>query len=721
MPARARNFWNAYPQEEEINMKLREIHFEADYNKEYVNVVESFYNPCMNVSNRYDRITGYFASTIFYICWESIKEFIQNNGKIRIVCSPCISDEDKNAIVAGYDLKEQILKQSIVQEVKTIFEAANISSSYKALTYLIANNYLEIKIAVPTNQTPDEIKKLFHDKAGLFSDGEDFVGFRGGINETFNGWSQEGNMDSIDVFTSWEDTKDATRVQHIKEYFSDLWNKNVRNTVVYDFPEEATQIIVEHSKNYDWDELVKEISVKKSKSYKWKPNKNSSKDLRDHQLEALENWERNGRKGIFEHATGSGKTFTAICAIRDSLLRKEIPIVLVPSKELLGQWKEEIEKNIKGIENLSFLLCGDGNTSWKDERLLNKITRKVFTRKNYIIIAIMATACSNDFLSEINQGAHLFVVADEVHRLGSKKGRNFFRIAAGPRIGLSATPRRYGDPEGTKAIFDYFGGVVEPVFSLKDAIDSGVLTKYFYYPKTTHLSDEEQEEYDNLTKQIKKMVAISGGDLSKLNDNSKYKTMLLQRSRILKNASSKVDLALQIIEEYYKIGQKWIVYCDNTEQLKKVLYLLLDKGYSAFEYHSSMLGDRQETLRFFEECGGIMVSIKCLDEGVDIPSTTHALILASSKNPREFIQRRGRILRTHYGKNLAFLFDAVILPNKSEDNSYDSLLLNEFARTIQFGQWAENKTCIAKLQNIAIDFDINIDDYIEGGFDDYDE
>lgn len=702
-------------------MKLREIQFEADYNKEYINVVEAFYNPCMCASNRYDRITGYFASTIFYICWESIKEFIENKGKIRIVCSPCLSDEDKNAIVAGYDLKQQILEQNIIQEVKKMLESESISSSYKALTYLIANNFLEIKIAVPTTETPDEIKKLFHDKAGLFSDGEDYVGFRGGINETFNGWSQEGNMDSIDVFTSWEESKDAIRVQHIKEYFADLWNKNVRNTLVYDFPEEATKIIVEHSKNYDWDELVKEISIQKSKSYRWKPNKNSSKDLREHQLQALENWEKNGRRGVLEHATGSGKTFTAICAIRDSLLKNEIPIVLVPSKELLTQWKTEIENNIKGINNLSFLLCGDGNTSWKTERLLNKITKGMLKKTRYVIIAIMATACSPDFISEIKQGDHIFIIADEVHRMGSRKNREFFNVYSGPRLGLSATPRRYGDPVGTNAILDYFGGIVQPVFTLNDAIKSGVLTKYFYYPKTTSLSDIEQEEYDNITKEIKKMVAISGGDTDKLNDSNKYKSLLLRRARILKNASSKVNLALDVIQENYKSGQRWIVYCDNKDQLNEVLSLLLKHDLPAFEYHSAMAGDREETLHYFDECGGIMVSIKCLDEGVDIPATTHALILASSKNPREFIQRRGRILRTHHGKNLAFLYDAVILPTKTEDNNYDSLLCNEFARAIQFGQWAENNTCIAKLKNIAVDFDIDIDKYIDGGFDDYDE
>ena len=380
---------------------------------------------------------------------------------------------------------KQKIDENVVSEVKDILLSPNISSSYKALTYLIANNFLEIKVAVPTSQTPEEIKKLFHDKAGLFSDGTDFVGFRGGINETFSGWSQDGNMDSIDVFTSWEGEKDAIRVRHIKDYFADLWNKTVKNTIVYDFPDEALKVITEQSKNYDWDELVKEINIKKSKSYKWKPNKNSSKELRDHQLEALENWESNGRRGIFEHATGSGKTFTAICAIRDSLLKNEIPLIVVPSKELLNQWHTEIENNIKGIENMSFLLCGDGNNSWKTERLLNKVTKNVFKKSHYIIIAIMATACSDSFISEIYQGEHIFFVADEVHRLGSTNYRKIFNIASGPRLGLSATPRRYGDPDGTKAIFDYFGGVVKPVFTLKDAIDSGVLTKYFYYTLTT--------------------------------------------------------------------------------------------------------------------------------------------------------------------------------------------------------------------------------------------
>lgn len=699
-------------------MNLQDIVFKAEYNKEYDNIVDDFYIKCMNQANGYDRVTGYFASTIYYICWDAVKDFVERNGKIRIVCSPCISDEDKESIINGYDLKsKKIIDSSVLKEINELYNSDRISTSYKLLSYLIANDYVEIKIGVPTSESPTEIKRMFHDKAGLFSDGINYVGFRGGINETYNGWSNEGNIDAIDVFTSWEDNKDKIRCLNIKNYFNDLWFKKAEKTIIYDFPEEAKAVLKEKSNNYNWEELVQEISLKKSKSYKWKPDKKSNKELRDHQIEALDNWVLAGRKGIFEHATGSGKTFTAICAIRDSLLRNELPLVLVPSKELLNQWHEEIIKNISGVGELHFLLCGDGNSKWRSQRLLNKITKNTYGKK-YIIIAIMATACSDYFISEINQGLHLFVVADEVHRMGSLDRRKFFNVLCGPRLGLSATPRRYGDEVGTQAIFDYFGDVVKPVFTLQDAIKSGVLTKYFYYPVATTLLNEEQEEYNNISKEIKKMVAINSGDSTKLDSNNRFKTLLLNRARILKNAESKIDLAYKIIKENYQNGQKWIIYCDNINQLNKVLKKL--EGFNAYSYYSSMAGDRDETLSFFESYGGIMVSIKCLDEGVDIPSTTHALILASSKNPREFIQRRGRILRTHCGKNLAFLYDAVILPDNSNDdeNCYDSILLNEFARAIQFGSWAENPTCIAKLKNLAIDFNIDLSKYIDGGFED---
>lgn len=338
----------------------------------------------------------------------------------------------------------------------------------------------------------------------------------------------------------------------------------------------------------------------------------------------------------------------------------------------------------------------------------------------------MDTAYSDEFVQKISSGDHLFIVVDELHRLGSPKRRRALRIQAGPRLGLSATPYRYGDPEGTQALFDYFGGLIPPPFTLRDAINSGVLTRYFYHPEKIYLTNSEQEDWNSITKEIQILVArISTGESNKIdiNGNPKLKQLLIKRARIVKNAAGKVPLAIRIIKEKYRPGDKWIIYCDNITQLQAVLNNALDAGFDAYEYYAEMKGDRDTTLAYFAANGGVLVSIKCLDEGVDIPATTHALILASSQNPREFIQRRGRILRCSPGKHFAHLYDAVAIPivEDSEDDKSLSIITAELSRAIQFGEGAENPACVTDLKNIAIDFNIDFNTLNNGGFEDDDE
>ena len=221
------------------------------------------------------------------------------------------------------------------------------------------------------------------------------------------------------------------------------------------------------------------------------------------------------------------------------------------------------------------------------------------------------------------------------------------------------------------------------------------------------------------------MIAIekrSGESISTIiASNPRIQMKLLSRARIVKQAANKIPLALEIIKKYYKDEQRWIIYCDNQRQLGDILSLLLDNGFNAYEYHSDMDGDRNETLSYFGKYGGILVSIRCLDEGVDIPSTTHALILASSKNPREFIQRRGRILRRYPEKYFAQLYDAIIMPEISFDDEEDasnSIVMAELSRAIQFGEWAENPSCVSDLRIIARRYGINYQDIKDGGIED---
>ena len=332
-----------------------------------------------------------------------------------------------------------------------------------------------------------------------------------------------------------------------------------------------------------------------------------------------------------------------------------------------------------------------------------------------ITIATMDTAVMKDFINNISQGNHLFIVADEVHRLGSPNRRKLFSIKSGYKLGVSATPKRFGDPIGTNAILNYFGGIVKPVYSLEDAIKDEVLTPYFYCPVTVPLSTEEQQEWNEVTKLIKERYArLKTSDNSNIESDTQIKYLLLRRARIIKKANGKTSLALDILQKYYKPGQKWIVYCEDKTQLQNVVSLLLANLPDADirEYYSEMTGDREETLKAFSLFGGIVVSIKCLDEGVDIPSITHAIILASSKNPREFIQRRGRVLRRYPGKNYSWLYDAIVIPDDTDSDSVvsDKIICGELARAIQFANWSDTPTGTTHLRMVAAKYNININD-----------
>ncbi len=713
-------------------MSLNDFKFKASYNKAENDIAEEFYLPCMRSSVGYDRISGYFGSTIYIIAWSALKEFIQNGGKMRLVCSPYISDVDEAALSEGYSARNnQLLADSIKEEVEALFDSPALSAPARLLAYLVAEGIIDVKIAVPGEHSDANARRMFHDKVGVFTDAFGLsVGFRGSMNETFKGLSSDGNIESIDVFPSWADERDKMRVDNAQEFFERLWLNTVTGVVVYPFPAAIREVLKNKAKGANWEELLDEVKVIESVALKWKPDKRPGGNTpRPHQTNALEAWVKNGRRGIFEHATGSGKTFTAMCAIRDAFGRHETILVLVPSRDLLAQWHKELQETIGDIP-IYYMLCGDGHVEWRKPGTLRTWT-SAGRGQNRIILSTMDTASSPHFLQNVAQGAHLFLIADEVHRLGSPRRRQALSLNTGARLGLSATPHRYGDPVGTQALLDYFGGIIPPPFTLDDAIKSGVLTRYFYHPQKLYLSAAEQERWNEITDEIRKLIARSGNrstagvtiDPRDIAIDPRLKRLLINRARIVKNAKGKISLAIKTLQSQFRTGQKWIVYCDNITQLQAVLSDAMTAGFDALEYYAEMEGDRAMTLSYFSSNGGVLVSIKCLDEGVDIPSTTHALILASSQNPREFIQRRGRILRKSPGKHFAHLYDAITMPMLTEDENDKSLSIisAELSRAIQFGLGAENPACITDLKNIAVDFQIDFNSINEGGLEEDDE
>ena len=490
-----------------------------------------------------------------------------------------------------------------------------------------------------------------------------------------------------------------------------LWNNKAPRIEITPLPEDIKIQFKDKIAKVHWETLVEEIKVKVDLARYWSADKSFKRLPRKHQIDALEKWVKQEHRGIFEHATGSGKTYTAICAVRKALEEHKSIIVLVPSTDLLSQWDKEIRLALSDVD-LRIILCGDGHNAWDKEGVLEAATQKN-DKSNTIVVSTMDTAVMPRFIQRIKQGAHLFVVADEVHRMGSLNRRNFFVIDAGCRLGLSATPRRYGDPVGTQAIIKYFGKIIEPPYTLKNAIDDQVLTPYYYRPKVVQLSSFEQQAWNELTEEIGIRYARCAHDTSYSLSNDQYmQSLLLKRCRIIKKASGKVALAKQILEKEYSGGQRWIIYCEDKDQLHDVLKEISTiPDIDAYEYYADMPGDRSATLNYFNDCGGVIVSIKCLDEGVDIPAATHAIILASSQNPREFIQRRGRILRKYAGKYYSWLYDAVVVPDFSDGDDEirrNSMVVIELPRCIQFGMWSKDPSCITQLRIIALQH--NIDD-----------
>lgn len=703
---------------------LTKLELKTAYHKGLDDIAYDFYLPCMSSATHYDRAVSFFNSTIYIIAWPSLKDFVQRGGRMRIVCSPLLSSEDISSISEGYSRRAELdVGKRLRSEIQSMLQDPYLRKPTQVLASLVALKVLSFKIVFFDTETGARHRRLFHDKLGIFMDEHaNKIVFKGSMNETWAGLSSAGNLESVDVYVSWAGDRDAKRVSDEVEYFSTLWEDRYPSVTVREFPEIAYTELLKAAKTQAWPELVDSICLEIDHAQRLSADRQPGGRVpRPHQINALLKWFDLGRRGILDHATGAGKTFTALCAIRDSLERQEIPVVLVPSELLLKQWYAEILQTFQDV-NLQILQCGGGNSKWQQNRLLHLWTRESGGPR--IVLSTIQSASTHPFLDNVAQGRHLFVIADEVHRLGSPVHQRLLQLESGPRLGLSATPRRAGDPDGTNAIFEYFGGIIPPPFTLKDAIESGALTPYMYYVHTVLLSEHEQESWDALTSRIQQLYAQYYSDPDTNRELlGRVKSLLIERARIVKGAQSKVPAAVEVVSNYYRSEerQRWIVYCDSQQQLYEVLRTLRRYGYSADEYHSNMPGDRDRTLRHFELNGGILVSIRCLDEGVDIPSVTHALILASSKNPREFIQRRGRVLRRAPNKGLAFVHDVLVLPRRPVDQAPPTgaaILHAEMARALEFSKSALNPSAIVELRRIAIRYDTDIESLVEEGYED---
>lgn len=613
-----------------------------------------------------------------------------------------VEDRDYQAIVKGLKSAEEVIIENIdfnPEELASELEKDHL----RILSWLISTNRLKIKIAV----LPKEGFGLFHEKVGIFEDKNgDKITFSGSINESGSGWS--GNVEEFKVFRGWV----KEEVEYLEKdlvKFSDYWNNNISSFSVINLPEalEKKFLKIRPKSENEFDDIVRKIKIDQ-------PNK---KNLYPFQKEAIANWRKNNYKGILEMATGTGKTFTSLGAVKSVFSDKNeyCLIVAVPYKHLATQWIKEIKLQLDSV-----IVEVHGNAKDWREKLPKflKDYRDGFINK-LVIVALYDSLSSNDFIQEfeddLNKSRTYIIIADEVHNFGAPEYSNGMLDCIQMRLGLSATPSRWFDEGGTQRLMDYFEKTVF-VYDLKMAITNKFLTPYEYNPITVQMDLDEFDEYSQLSKKITKKMSYAN---NKFDEDIYLKLLTIKRSKILRNSKNKMIEFESLIVDLMSHGQvdHLLIYCDSTDQMLQAQKIINKYGIINHRFtEMESINDRESILELFNngtyQC---LVAMKCLDEGVDVPSTRTAVILASSTNPREYVQRRGRVLRKFIGKDKAVIYDFVVLPPQSVEDEFlfsieQKILKKELNRVQDFLETAMNKTFIfKKLSDTMLKYNVYLD------------
>ncbi len=417
--------------------------------------------------------------------------------------------------------------------------------------------------------------------------------------------------------------------------------------------------------------------------------------LRKYQHQVVANWLENKGRGTLKMATGSGKTIITL-AIAVELYQQiglQVLLVVCPTQHLVSQWSRECQKF-----NLLPIIAMTRVDDWQG-KLSNQLYNLCNSPQSFLtIITTNSTLINQGFQSQLKYfPAKTLIVGDEAHNLGSSRLESSLPRNIGLRLALSATPERQYDELGTEALLNYFGSIIQPEFTLADAIKQGALVHYLYYPVFVELTASESLEYAQLTKRI-------GWALNKnpsFQHNDPLTSLLTKRSRLIATAANKLTCLQELMASRLNTSHT-LFYCgdgnlaDQTRQIDAVTHLLgKELGYRINTYTTDTSLEERERLRRQFESGELqgLVAIRCLDEGIDIPAIKTAIILASSSNPRQFIQRRGRILRPHPGKSQATLFDTIVIPPSLERDTWEverNLLRKELLRFLTFAELADN-------------------------------
>ena len=643
-------------------MNYREMDIEHSYkSRGNENIADSFLNPVLAYTKEYKRSVGFFSSGVFDTIMPGIIKLARNHGYIKLIASPKLSEEDATVITLGYEQRQNYIIDAFSKDFEKELDLLE-DEKLQILFDLVRKKILDIKIAI-TDQCG-----IYHDKLGIMQDfdGNKLV-FYGSPNSSYKGYRS--NYEKIRISKSWEPGSKEI-VDEENEEFDSLWNNTNEFVEVYEYQKVAEKKLIE-------------IIEKRSNS-----NKKNEIVLRDYQKQAIQAWIDNNYRGFFVMATGTGKTWTAIYSAKE-LVKKHSSLILIcaPYKHLVKQWSEDVEA---AFPNADIIMVSSENPKW-DIEISNAIVKTNYDKSAQVIVISTIASFKNKLVNILTKysGERLLIV-DEAHRF-TKRPEALKKIFP-YMLGLSATPFSGTSAAKGTELMQFFGG---QVFNLpiESALDKGFLVPYYYYPIFVYSNYEEEEKFNNQSR-----IMASCFRNGKLVDVDTFVKAHRNRLRIISMIDEKQTCIRDIINQVEE-NDHFVVYCgdgklfdDNTGEeirhIQSVKKVLSEHGFKASQFTATEnMQERMQLVDSFNK-GEIsaLAAIRCLDEGINIPSIKSALILSSNDDYREFVQRRGRILRTYKGKQFSKIYDVIALPSDNMEqwakielrrfNEYAKLALN---------------------------------------------
>ena len=723
-----------------IRTNIASQNFELRYSSKREHKPTDFFTKALTNSSHLDLGLGYFSSACFNVLACGFAHFVKNGGSMRMYINPSVTEDDykllKNCNYQGF---EQYMIQSYDRLLKIFSRRDELF--FRCLSYLISQHRIEVKIVMLKEDG------IAHEKFGIFADTEgNEVAFNGSMNLTAAGLTK--NIEAIDIICSWRTDDDKERIKAYHDDFESIWNNMNPDIMVFPADEFCNRILVTYPAS-NIDELVKlenvvmkELEQENYHAFTDEPHFPSKyKDgPRPYQIDAYKKWKARGKRGVFAMATGTGKTITSLnCALEeyrdDDFYRL---LILVPSLALVEQWGVEVRSfNFRNV-----IMVSSENSQWKVELAKMLMKMNLGRNVNYVIISTYQSFVMKDFqvmLPKLSKGTIL--IADEAHNIGSTSVRKAFHaLTIERRIALSATPNRIYDEEGSREIESFFNDTPPYTysFSMSRAIKEERLMHYYYFPYLAKLEDDEMFEYARITRQLVQMYDGNKGEFS---DPEMARKLLLLRKNLLHKARNKMAVFRQILQT---IGKDKLKYCfvysaagkrtrlDETdderldEYILKEMQAVLKHTFSNVTCNSYTGEDskemrRQKLAAFADGRLNVLFAKNCLDEGVDVPRAEYGIFTSSTGNPRQFIQRRGRLLRLHEDKTFAYIYDMVVVPN-FHSPQYDyrfwtmekHLVENEMRRVANFGYLASNyyTGALSMLDEVIKFYEINLDEMV---------